>query len=124
MLKRKGFDVIHTGDLPNKERTTDNKIRMLAKEENRNVITKDNDFSLLTGYNFNFYVMKISQCHFTHPIYFRLFRCSSPANNSPTDAVGEEHNSGIKEKVIDLLKRVCTVSMETMKVVREMEEVF
>ncbi len=54
MLKRKGFDVIHTGDLPNKERTTDNKIRMLAKEENRNVITTDNDISLLIGYNFNF----------------------------------------------------------------------
>lgn len=44
MLKRKGFDVIHTANLPNKERTTDNEIRMLAKEENRIVITKDNDF--------------------------------------------------------------------------------
>ena len=44
MLKRKGFDVIHTDDLPNKERTTDNEIRILAKEENRIVITKDNDF--------------------------------------------------------------------------------
>lgn len=54
MLKRKGFDFIHTDDLPNKERTADNKIRMLAKEENRNVITKDYDFLLLIHYNFNF----------------------------------------------------------------------
>ena len=44
MLKEKGFDVIHTDDLPHKERSTDTEIRMLAKEENRIVITKDNDF--------------------------------------------------------------------------------
>lgn len=30
--------------MPKKERTTDNEIRMLAKEESRIVITKDNDF--------------------------------------------------------------------------------
>ena len=35
MLKTKGFDVVHTDDLPNKERTTDNEIRIVAKEENR-----------------------------------------------------------------------------------------
>ena len=44
MLKAKGFDVIHTDDLPNKERTSDNEIRILAKKESRVVITKDNDF--------------------------------------------------------------------------------
>ena len=44
ILRSKGFDVIHTDDLPNKERTTDNEIRTLAKEESRIVITKDNDF--------------------------------------------------------------------------------
>ena len=44
MLKTKGFDVVHTDDLPNKERTTDNEIRIVAAEENRIVITKDNDF--------------------------------------------------------------------------------
>lgn len=44
MLKAKGFDVLHTDDLPNKERTRDNEIRIIAKEENRIVITKDNDF--------------------------------------------------------------------------------
>jgi len=44
MLKGKGFNIIHTDDLPNKERTSDNEIRLVAKEENRVVITKDNDF--------------------------------------------------------------------------------
>ncbi len=44
MLKAKGFDVLHTDDLPNKERTHDNEIRIIAKEENRIVITKYNDF--------------------------------------------------------------------------------
>jgi predicted nuclease of predicted toxin-antitoxin system len=44
LLKQKGFDALHTDDLPNKERTTDTEIRTLAKIENRIVITKDNDF--------------------------------------------------------------------------------
>lgn len=44
LLREKGFDSIHTDDLPNKERTTDSQIRSLAKAENRVVITKDNDF--------------------------------------------------------------------------------
>ncbi len=43
LLKKKGFDVIHTDDLPNKERTADDEIRMLAEEETRIVITRDND---------------------------------------------------------------------------------
>ena len=30
--------------------------------------------------------------------------------------------SDYKEKVIDLLKRVCTISVETMKIIREMEQ--
>ena len=44
LLKNKGFDVIHTDDLPDKERTTDKEIRWVAKAEDRVVITKDNDF--------------------------------------------------------------------------------
>ncbi len=44
MLRGKGLDVIHTDDLPNKERTSDNEIQTLAKEGNGIVITKDNDF--------------------------------------------------------------------------------
>ncbi len=44
MLRDSGFDVTHTDDLPHKERTTDNQIRTIAKEETRIVITRDNDF--------------------------------------------------------------------------------
>ena len=43
-LKDKGFDVLHTNDMPDKERTTDNQIRRIATLENRIVITKDYDF--------------------------------------------------------------------------------
>ena len=44
LLKDKGFDAIHTNDLPDKERTKDNQIRNIAIMENRIVITKDYDF--------------------------------------------------------------------------------
>jgi predicted nuclease of predicted toxin-antitoxin system len=53
ILKRKGFDVVHTDNLPNKEKTTDNEIRLLAEAEKRIVITKDNDF-------FDSYILKKS----------------------------------------------------------------
>ena len=43
-LKAKGFDVLHTDDLPNKERTTDNEIRKISIDQDRIVITKDSDF--------------------------------------------------------------------------------
>jgi predicted helicase len=44
----------------------------------------------------------------------------------PTDpTIAEKFNTykfaDYKERVIDLLKRVCTVSVETMKVIKEME---
>ena len=45
-LKNKGYDVIHTDNLPNKERTTDNDIRRFAIDQNRIIITKDIDFRL------------------------------------------------------------------------------
>ncbi|HET7114897.1 MAG TPA: DUF5615 family PIN-like protein [Hanamia sp.] len=44
LLRKNGFDAIHTDDLPNKAKTGDNEIRILAKKENRIVITKDSDF--------------------------------------------------------------------------------
>jgi predicted nuclease of predicted toxin-antitoxin system len=44
ILRDKGFDVIHTDNLPNKEQTTDRKIRDISLEENRIVISKDSDF--------------------------------------------------------------------------------
>jgi len=43
-LKDKGYDVIHTDDLPNKEKTKDNEIRKISISQNCIVITKDSDF--------------------------------------------------------------------------------
>ena len=43
-LRDKGFDALHTNDLPDKEYTTDTQIRTIAVSENRIVITKDYDF--------------------------------------------------------------------------------
>jgi predicted nuclease of predicted toxin-antitoxin system len=40
----KDLDYIHTMDLPFKIFTTDDEIRKIAKEENRIIISKDNDF--------------------------------------------------------------------------------
>lgn len=44
ILKQKSHSIIHTDDLPDKERTTDKEIRTIAKEQNLIVITKDTDF--------------------------------------------------------------------------------
>lgn len=43
-LKEKGYDIIHTDDLPDKERTTDKEIRIISIEQKRIIITKDSDF--------------------------------------------------------------------------------
>jgi len=43
-IRWKGFDVLHTNDLPDKERTSDDYIRTISQQENRIVITKDTDF--------------------------------------------------------------------------------
>ncbi|MEZ0541417.1 DUF5615 family PIN-like protein [Fibrella arboris] len=44
VLRQRHFDVVHTDDLPDRERTGDQYIRVLATKENRIVITKDTDF--------------------------------------------------------------------------------
>lgn len=44
LLLKRGYDAIHTDDLPNKAKTKDSEIRNLANEQNRIVITKDSDF--------------------------------------------------------------------------------
>ena len=44
LLQYKEFDSIHTDDLPNKERTTDNELRILSVGQGYIVITKDSDF--------------------------------------------------------------------------------
>lgn len=43
-LIRKGYDSIHTLDLPNKNSTSDNSINELSISEERILITKDADF--------------------------------------------------------------------------------
>lgn len=43
-LNHRGYDSIHTIDLPNKNRTKDSQIAKLANEEGRIVISKDIDF--------------------------------------------------------------------------------
>jgi predicted nuclease of predicted toxin-antitoxin system len=44
ILKIKGFDVIHTDNLPNKEQSTDREIRSISQQQDRIVISKDTDF--------------------------------------------------------------------------------
>jgi predicted nuclease of predicted toxin-antitoxin system len=48
----KGYDCLHTLDLPNKNATTDNEITELSMNEERIVISKDSDF-------YNRYLTKI-----------------------------------------------------------------
>ncbi|MBI5731307.1 MAG: DUF5615 family PIN-like protein [Ignavibacteriales bacterium] len=43
-IREKGFDSIHTLELPNKNSTTDDEINQLSFKEGRVVITKDSDF--------------------------------------------------------------------------------
>lgn len=43
-LRQLGLDALHTDDLPDKERTTDNEIRKISIGQNRVVVTKDSDF--------------------------------------------------------------------------------
>ncbi len=43
-LKSHGHEAIHTAELPDKNRTPDEKIRRLADAEDRIVVSKDDDF--------------------------------------------------------------------------------
>jgi predicted nuclease of predicted toxin-antitoxin system len=43
-LRKSGYDVVHTDDFPNKDRSTDKEIRQFSVNENRIVINKDSDF--------------------------------------------------------------------------------
>jgi predicted nuclease of predicted toxin-antitoxin system len=52
LIQSKGYDSIHTLDLPNRNLTTDKEILQIAQLQKRIVITKDSDFLdsfLLTG---------------------------------------------------------------------------
>lgn len=44
ILRQRGYDAIHTDDLPDRERTGDQYIRRIASDEGRIVVTKDSDF--------------------------------------------------------------------------------
>lgn len=44
VLRQKGFNVLHTDDLPDKDETGDSVIRQIAAAKNYIVITKDSDF--------------------------------------------------------------------------------
>ena len=44
ILRQKGYDTIHTDDLPDKDETSDTVIRQVAARADRVVITKDSDF--------------------------------------------------------------------------------
>jgi predicted nuclease of predicted toxin-antitoxin system len=44
VLRSKGYNVMHTDDLPNKDETSDTVIRQIATREDRIVITKNSDF--------------------------------------------------------------------------------
>jgi predicted nuclease of predicted toxin-antitoxin system len=44
ILNNYGFDSIHTDDLPDREKTTDNQIRQISVHQDRIVISKDSDF--------------------------------------------------------------------------------
>jgi predicted nuclease of predicted toxin-antitoxin system len=52
VLKAKGFEALHTTELPAKNATTDGELNRISIEEDRILITKDNDFRhshLLSG---------------------------------------------------------------------------
>jgi predicted nuclease of predicted toxin-antitoxin system len=44
LLIKKGYNVIHTDDMPNKERTTDKEIKKFSANNSSIIITKDSDF--------------------------------------------------------------------------------
>lgn len=44
ILNSRGYNAIHTDNLPEREKTTDSQIREISIRENRIVITKDLDF--------------------------------------------------------------------------------
>ena len=43
-IRRKGFEAIHTNDLPDRERTSDDYLREISLKENGIIISKDSDF--------------------------------------------------------------------------------
>jgi len=73
-LKWKGYDSIHTSDLPQKNRTTDTQINQISLEQKRILITKDMDFieSLLIS-NKPYKLIYISTGNITNKELLELF---------------------------------------------------
>jgi len=70
-----GYDTLHTDDLPNKEKTQDDEIRLISVSQNRIVITKDSDF--LDSYYINKIPQKlllISTGNIKNKYLFNLFK--------------------------------------------------
>lgn len=44
LLKARGHDVLHTGDLPTRNATSDEQVNAVSASEQRILISKDNDF--------------------------------------------------------------------------------
>ncbi len=55
--------------------------------------------------------------------WIKQYKEKKPSDPTIAEKFNTYKFADYKEQVIDLLKRVCTVSVDTMKVVREMEEI-
>ena len=49
-LAEAGHEAVHTLELPHRNQTTDNEILDLAEREQRIVVTKDDDFAVVSDY--------------------------------------------------------------------------
>lgn len=88
ILNSKGFDTIHTDDLSDKERTSDNQIREISIREGRIVVTKTLIFSTLTIlkiFRRNFFlfpqeILKTKNCFISSlTTCIKLYKCLPPA---------------------------------------------
>ena len=89
-LRKAGHDVIHTLDLPNRNRTTDSEIIRISATEDRIVVTKDADFVhsfLLTGQPKR--LLLISTGNINNQDLEDLIRVGLPAISAEFDAGSE-----------------------------------
>ena len=73
-IGRMGHTVVHTDDLPNKERTSDKEIKAISTDQNLVVISKDTDFfdsHLIQGIPSKF--LLVSTGNITNKELFNLF---------------------------------------------------
>jgi predicted helicase len=80
-----------------------------------------NGFTVLSGIPKSAPEYKLSKCSVLEWILDQ-YKESKPKDPSIAEKFNTYHFSEYKEQVIDLLKRVCTVSVETMKIIICMPE--